>query len=310
MMKNWKKTLAAAGVLATVLAGSAFAATEAEDAAIQQKGLEYNNKIEQQAPDTEKGRPPFAMGKEGRHHGPGHHHNGEFLDPNGGSGHHRDGEFRDSNGGPGHHRDSEFRGPCEPNGGPGHHRDGEFHGDKTDRPGKLTPDQKQQLAKEREEFFANWQTMNDRERREATEKFISRVNEERMKNMTEEEKKIFEKRQAERKAEREKIGKMTEDERHEYFKKKHDEMVKERTKNMTKEEKERFLERDKRQQERMEEFWKKWKAMTPEEKEQWKKDHHRFGPGQGAPGPRGGHGPHDGRGPHGPRPDLPPAPAA
>ena len=284
MMKNWKKTLVAAGVLATVLAGSAFAATEAEDAAIQQRGLEYNNKIEQQAPDTEKG----------RHHGPRHH---------------RDGEFRGPKGGPGHHHDGEFRGP---KGGPGHHHDGKFHGEKKDRPGKLTPDQKQQLAKEREEFFANWQTMNDRERREATEKFISRVNEERMKNMTEDEKKVFEKRQAAKKAEREKIAKMTEDERHEYFKKKHDAMVKERTKNMTKEEKERFLERDKRQQERMEEFWKKWKAMTPEEKEQWKKEHRRFGPGpgQGAPGPRGGHGPHDGRGPQGPRPDTPPVPPA
>ena len=172
------------------------------------------------------------------------------------------------------------------------------------RPGKLTTEQRQQLAKEREEFFANWQNMSDKERHEATEKFIHRVNEERMKNMTDAEKKAFEKRQAAKKAEREKIAKMTDDERHEYFKQKHDKMVKERTKNMTKEEKERFLERDKRQQERMEAFWKKWKQMTPEEKEQWKKEHRRFGPGpgQGAPGPRGGHRPHDGQGPKVPPP--------
>ena len=99
--------------------------------------------------------------------------------------------------------------------------------------------------------------MSDRERREATEKFISRVNEERTKNMTDAEKAHFEKRQAAKKAERDKIAKMTEDERHDYFKKKHDEMVNARIKNMTPEEKKRFLERDKRQQERMEAFWKK-----------------------------------------------------
>ena len=116
--------------------------------------------------------------------------------------------------------------------------------------------------------------MSDRERREATEKFISRVNEERTKNMTDAEKAHFEKRQAAKKAERDKIAKMTEDERHDYFKKKHDEMVNARIKNMTPEEKKRFLERDKRQQERMEAFWKKWKQMTPEEKEQWKKAEH------------------------------------
>ena len=106
--------------------------------------------------------------------------------------------------------------------------------------------------------------------------------------------------EAAKKAERDKIAKMTEDERHDYFKKKHDEMVNARIKNMTPEEKKRFLERDKRQQERMESFWKKWKQMTPEEKEQWKKAHHRFGPGpgQGAPGgPRGAHRPHNGQGP-------------
>jgi hypothetical protein len=154
-----------------------------------------------------------------------------------------------------------------------------------DQPGKLTPEQHQQLAKEREEFFANWQNMSDRERRETTEKFIHRVNEERMKNMTDAEKKAFEKLQADKKAERDKIAKMTEDERHEYFKQKHDQMVKERIKNMTPEEKERFLERDKRQQERMEAFWKKWKQMTPEEKEQWKKSHHRFGHNQETPAP-------------------------
>ena len=267
MMKNWKKTLIAAGVMATLLAGSAFAATEAEDAATQQQGLDYNNKIEQQAPDMEKGHPPFRFHKDGKHkHGP--------------------------------HHDGEFRGPHDGKGPKGCHH-GKFHGEKKDRPGKLTKDQRQQLAKEREQFFANWQSMSDRERREATEKFIHRVNEERMKNMTDDEKKAFEKRQEAKKAEREKIAKMTEDERHEYFKQKHDKMVKERTKNMTPEEKERFLERDKRQQERMEAFWKKWKQMTPEEKEQWKKAHHRFGPGpgQGAPAPRGHRGPQDGQGP-------------
>lgn len=278
MMKNWKKTLIAAGVMATLLAGSAFAATEAEDAATQQQGLDYNNKIEQQAPDMEKGQPPFGFHKDGQHrHGPHH------------------GMHRHHGHGP--HHDGEFRGPHDGHGPRGAHH-GKFHGEKKHRPGKLTQEQRQQLAKEREQFFANWQSMSDRERHEATEKFIHRVNEERMKNMTEDEKKVFEKRQAAKKAEREKIARMTEDERHEYFRQKHDKMVKERTKNMTPEEKQRFLERDKRQQERMEAFWKKWKQMTPEEKEQWKKEHHRFGPGpgQGAPGPRGHRGPHDGQG--------------
>ena len=285
MLKHWKKSMIAAGILATVLAGSAFAATEAEDAATQQWGQDYNNKIEQQGPDVEKGRPPFGFDKDGKHR-PGPRHGG----------------FRGPHGKPGP-RDGEFRG------GPCHHKDGDFHkhhGDKMNRPGKLTPEQRQQLAKEREEFFANWQNMSDRERHEATEKFIHRVNEERMKNMTDAEKAAFEKRQAAKKAEREKIARMTDDERHEYFKQKHDKMVKERTKNMTKEEKERFLERDKRQQERMEAFWKKWKQMTPEEKEQWKKEHRRFGPGQGAPGPKGDRPPRDGREPGGPRPMLPP----
>ena len=289
MLKNWKTSLLAAGVLATLLAGSAFAATEAEDTAIQQKGLEYNNMIEQQAPDKEKGRPPFHMGKEGQHR-PGPRHGGFHKHP----------------GGP--HHDGEFRGPhgCKgPQGGPGQHRDGKFrmhHRNDLTRPGRLSKDQRQMLAKEREDFFANWQSMSDRERHEATEKFIHRVNEERMKNMTDTEKKAFEKKQAAKKAEREKIAKMTDDERHDYFKKKHDEMVNARIKNMTKEEKERFLERDKRQQDRMEAFWKKWKQMTPEEKEQWKKEHRRFGPGpnQGAPGPKrelrsDGHGPKDHR---------------
>lgn len=282
MMKNWKKTLIAAGVMATLLAGSAFAATEAEDAATQQQGLDYNNKIEQQAPDMEKGQPPFGFHKDGQHrHGPHH------------------GMHRHHGHGP--HHDGEFRGPHDGEGPRGCHH-GKFHGEKENRPGKLTQEQRQQLAKEREQFFANWQSMSDPERREATEKFIHRVNEERMKNMTDDEKKAFEKRQAEKKAEREKIAKMTEDERHEYFKQKHDKMVKERTKNMTPEEKERFLERDRRQQERMEAFWNKWKQMTPEEKEQWKKDHHRFGPRQGAPGPKGHRGPNEGQGPRESRP--------
>lgn len=282
-MMNWKKSLLVAGVLASLLAGSAFAATEAEDAATQQKGLEYNNKIEQNAPEMEKGRPGFHKYGHPRS-GPGH---SGFHGPHGTPGPHHDGKF------------------CGPKGGPGHHHDGAFHkhhGEKKDRPGKLTQEQRQQLAKERKEFFANWQSMSDRERREVTEKFIHRVNEERMKNMTDTEKKAFEKNQAAKTAEREKIAKMTEDERHEYFKQKHDKMVKERTKNMTKEEKERFLERDKRQQERMEAFWKKWKQMTPEEKEQWKKAHHRFGRGEGMPDPRGRHQRHEGQDPNPPRP--------
>ena len=281
-MKIWKKSLLVTGVLAMALAGSAFAATVAEDAETQKKGLEYNKQIEQEALEygnqaEQEG--PF-MHKFHRH-GPRHHgfrHHG----PCGGPGPHHGG-FHGPHGGPGPHHD-EFHGP---HGGPGPHH-GEFHGphgDMENRPGELTHEQRHQLAKEREEFFANWQSMSDRERREATEKFIHRVNEERMKNMTDDEKKVFEKRQAEKKAEREKIAQMTEDERHEYFKKKHAQMVKERTRHMTKEEKERFLERDKRHQERMDAFWEKWKKMTPEEKEQWKKDHHRFGPRQGAPGP-------------------------
>ena len=267
MFKYWKKSMVAAGILATLLAGSAFAATEAEDAATQQSGQDYNQKVEQQVPGAEKGR-PFRSYKDG-HHKPGPHQH-KFHGLYGCHGHHHDGEF--------------------------HRR----HSDSMDRPGRLTQEQHQQLAKEREQFFANWSTMSDRERREATEKFIHRVNEERMKNMTDTEKADFEKRQAAKKAEREKIAKMTEDERHDYFKKKHDEMVNARIKNMTPEEKKRFLERDKRQQERMEAFWKKWKQMTPEEKEQWKKAHHRFGPGpgQGAPGgPRGAHRSHNGQGP-------------
>ena len=270
MLKYWKKSMLAAGVLATLLAGSAFAATEAEDAATQQSGQDYNQKVEQQVPGAEKGR-PFRSYKDG-HHKPGPHQH-KFHGLYGCHGHHHDGEF--------------------------HRR----HSDSMDRPGRLTQEQHQQLAKEREQFFANWSTMSDRERREATEKFIHRVNEERMKNMTDTEKADFEKRQAAKKAEREKIAKMTEDERHDYFKKKHDEMVNARIKNMTPEEKKRFLERDKRQQERMEAFWKKWKQMTPEEKEQWKKAHHRFGPGQGAPGgPRGAHHPHNDQGAKAPSP--------
>ena len=291
MFKNWKTSLLAAGVLATLLAGSAFAATEAEDAAIQQKGLEYNNTIEQQTPNLEKGRPPFHMGKDG-HHRPGPRHGGFHKHP----------------GDPGPHHDGEFRGPHGykgPKGGPGQHRDGKFrmhHRNDLTRPGRLSKDQRQLLAKEREEFFANWQNMSDRERREATEKFISRVNEERMKNMTDTERKSFEKRQAAKKAEREKIAKMTDDERHDYFKKKHDEMVNARIKNMTKEEKARFLERDKRQQERMEAFWKKWKQMTPEEKEQWKKDHRRFGPIRARPASKESTGPMTARVPKAPVP--------
>ena len=57
MFKYWKKSMVAAGVLATLLAGSAFAATEAQDAATQQSGQDYNQKIEQQVPGAEKGRP-------------------------------------------------------------------------------------------------------------------------------------------------------------------------------------------------------------------------------------------------------------
>ncbi len=290
MMKKWKTSLIAGGILATFLAGSAFAATEAEDTNTQKRGLEYNNMLEQQAPDMGKDCPPYGFHENGPHR-PGPRHGGFHNHP----GPHHEGEFRDPH---------NFR---EPYGGPGHHHNGKFHGhrgNKMNRPGRLTQEQRQLLAKEREEFFANWQNMSDRERHEATEKFIHRVNEERMKNMSDSEKKSFEKRQAAKKAEREKIAKMTEDERHEYFKQRHDKMVKERTKNMTKEEKARFLERDKRQQERMEAFWKKWKQMTPEEKEQWKKQHRRFGPGpgQGTPGPKGSQRLYDG-GPKGPRPE-------
>ena len=115
-MKNWKKSLVAAGILATVLAGSAFAATEAEDASTQQRGLDYNNKIEQQAPEMEKGRPPHCFHKNG-HHRPGPRHDGGFRGPKGAPGHH-DGKFR------------------------AHHK-----GNLT-RPGKLTPEQRQQLTKE------------------------------------------------------------------------------------------------------------------------------------------------------------------
>ena len=131
MMKNWKKTLIAAGVMAALLTGSAFAATEAEDAATQQQGLDYNNKIEQQAPDMEKGHPPFGFHKDGQHrHGPHHgpHHDGEFRGPHDGNG---------------------------PMGGPCHHH-GKFHDEKEDRPGKLTQEQRQQLAKEREQFFIQY----------------------------------------------------------------------------------------------------------------------------------------------------------
>ena len=284
-MKIWKKSLLVTGVLAMVLAGSAFAATVAEDAEIQREGLEYNKRVEQEAPEyydqAEQERP--YMRRFRHRFGPRHHgfrHHGPW-------------------GGPGPHHGG-FRGP---------------HGDRENRPGRLTQEQRYQLAKEREEYFANWQNMSDRERHEATEKFINRVNEERMKNMTDAEKEVFEKRQAERKAEREKIANMTEDERHAYFKEKHDQMVKKRTEHMTKEERERFLERDKRHQERMEAFREKWKQMTPEEKEQWKKDRHRFGPrhhgfrhhGPRHHGPWGGPGPHHGgfRGPHGDRENRP-----
>ena len=257
-MKIWKKSLLVTGVLAMVLAGSAFAATVAEDAEIQQKGLEHNKQIEQEALEyNNQAEQEGPYMHKFRHHGRRHHgfrHHGPCGGPRF---HHHDGEFPGPYGGPGPHPE-EFGGP---HGGPGPHH-GEFRGPHHERPGMLTHEQRHQLAKEREEFFANWQNMSDRERREATERFIHRVNEERMKNMTDAEKKVFEQRQAEKRAEREKIANMTEDERHEYFKKKHAQRVKERTKYMTKEEKERFLERDKRHQERMDAFWEKWKKMT------------------------------------------------
>ena len=73
-MKIWKKSLLVTSVSAMLLAGSAFAATVAEDAEIQQKGLEHNKRIEQemleynnQAEQDE----PYMH--EFRHHGYRHH---------------------------------------------------------------------------------------------------------------------------------------------------------------------------------------------------------------------------------------------
>lgn len=47
MRLNFKKSMLAAGVLAALIAGSAFAATPEQDAAMQNQGHRYNEKVEQ-----------------------------------------------------------------------------------------------------------------------------------------------------------------------------------------------------------------------------------------------------------------------
>lgn len=277
MKKNmWMKSLLAASIMAALSAGAVWAATPEEDAAIQQQGRTYNRKVEQGAeikPEQEAVQTEDAHTRQS-----GNIKSKDGSPENDPSGRPNDGQARGE-------RPDGMRGPRSgetrserPDGmrGP---RGGEMRGERPDGmrgprgDENLTEEQRKQLAAEREKFFGNWNNMTEEQRHEATEKFIARIDEEKMKNMSEAEKKAFVKQQAERKAEREKVAKMTEDERHSYFQKKHDRMVKERTKDMSKEEKSRFLEREKHRQERMDASWKRWKSMTPAEKEQWKKDH-------------------------------------
>lgn len=53
MRLNFKKSMLAAGVLAALIAGSAFAATPEQDAAMQNQGHMYNNRVEQGAVKTD-----------------------------------------------------------------------------------------------------------------------------------------------------------------------------------------------------------------------------------------------------------------
>ena len=64
MSKFWKKSLIAAGVLSTMLTGSAFASSGAECAADQQRCLSYSCAIEQQVPHVENGCRPFGFHKD------------------------------------------------------------------------------------------------------------------------------------------------------------------------------------------------------------------------------------------------------
>ena len=266
MKKNfWTKGVAAAGILTALYAGSVFAATPEEDASMQKQGQSYNQKLEsgqeqEVIPEQRAVQTEDAFTRQSR-----------TLKSKDSRENDRIFQRRD-----GMHPKTHGRSD-----GPRASREGAFHRNRQNgfrhpyATEKLTPEQRKQLAAEREQFFADWSSMTEEQRHAATERFIARINEEKMKNMSEAEKRAFMKRQDERRAEREKVAKMSEDERHAYFQKKHDQMVKERAKNMDKEEKARFLEREKHRQERMDEFWKKWKTMTPAEKEQWRKEHPR-----------------------------------
>lgn len=254
MRLDFKKSMLAAGVLAALIAGSAFAATPEEDAAMQNQGHMYNNRMKQGAAQTEDAstRQSRAIkSKDGR------------REPQG----RRDypGEFHGMRGG---NADTGVRGMHE---GYKHH-DG-FNKAHAGQKHKLTDAQKQKLNEERNAIVNDWPNMTQEQRYEAREKFIERVNEEKMKHLTAEEKVLFQKRQAAKKAEREKLFKMTPEERQAYQQKKHEAWVKERTQNMSPEEKQRFLEKDKQKQLRRTELHNKWNAMTPEEKEQWRKEH-------------------------------------
>ena len=212
----FKNSLLVAGVLATLLAGSALASTPAQDAAVQNRGQMYNDRVEQGPAKND------DVSVQSR----GHRYNERVEQravqtEDAASRQSRDIKSKDGS--------REWRGGC---GGDRdifrHDRDGyrcregirqpgmrdgyRRHEGFREAPGrryKLTDAQKQQLGKDRNEIFKNWPDMTREERYEAREKFIQRVNEERMKNMTAEEQAVFRKEQAERKAEREKLFRMT-----------------------------------------------------------------------------------------------------
>ena len=141
------------------------------------------------------------------------------------------------------------------------------------RPGKLTLDQREKLADERNRILHQWDTMSDEELRQAMTTFQEHVRAERMKNMTPEEQKAYRKRVEAREKEREQVSRMTEEQRHAYFQKKRAALVKQKLKTMSKEERKVYLEREKRREARMDAFREQWKNMTPEEQKAWRRDH-------------------------------------
>lgn len=137
----------------------------------------------------------------------------------------------------------------------------------------LTPEQKEMLARERDKLFLNWDRQTEEERQQTIRHFLARINEEKMKNMSAEERSAFLKEEAERKTESEKVSRMTDEERHTYFLKKHRKQVKANAKAMEKAERKAYLKQEKMLQERQQKFWDRWKKMTPDERKQWRKEH-------------------------------------